>query len=172
MITCSTPRFTSSRSTGASFMKFGRAPATERTRIASRGQLHDAQDRDRDRHEDPYDPDGTFGIIATRRHDAIARAQSHHIYRQAARKRVLETGSHVETLTVPLNLRAGEVCILRGTTGRHQCVGDHGAGEDGVKPGMLHFTEHAETHHHLRVHDTLFARLRGRSTSQPRNTAM
>src|SRR5437870_704742 len=34
MITWSTPRFTSSRSTGASFMKFGRAPTTERTRIA------------------------------------------------------------------------------------------------------------------------------------------
>src|SRR2546427_12957918 len=32
MITCSTPRFTSARSTGASFMKLGRAPTTERTR--------------------------------------------------------------------------------------------------------------------------------------------
>src|SRR2546429_378749 len=34
MITCSTSRCTSARSTGASFMKFGRAPTTERTRMA------------------------------------------------------------------------------------------------------------------------------------------
>src|SRR5689334_14018736 len=33
MMTCSTPRFTSARSTGASFIKFGRAPTTERTRM-------------------------------------------------------------------------------------------------------------------------------------------
>src|SRR5947209_18560234 len=34
MIRCSTSRCTSARSTGASFMKFGRAPTTERTRMA------------------------------------------------------------------------------------------------------------------------------------------
>src|SRR5205814_7703439 len=34
MITCSTSRCTSARSTGVSFMKFGRAPTTERTRMA------------------------------------------------------------------------------------------------------------------------------------------
>src|SRR5712664_2570559 len=115
MITCSTSRFTSSRSTGASFMKFGRAPTTERTRIAlMMSQGRDADDRHRDRYKDADDPERAFAVVAARHDDAVARPQPHPLDRQTARKRVLKTAPHVKPFAVPLNLRGREVGILRG----------------------------------------------------------
>src|SRR5438105_15940661 len=94
-MTCSTPRFTSSRSTGASFMKFGRGPTTERTRIKSSVNVRGDQDRRGDSREDPDDSEGGLAVVPLGHDDLVARAQSHPVDRRAPRDRVLQvTAGH------------------------------------------------------------------------------
>src|SRR2546430_9630755 len=90
-MTCSTLRFTSSRSTGASFMKFGRAPTTERTRMRSLVNVCGDQDRGGNSRQDPEDPERGLAVVPLGHDDLIARAQPPPVPCPAPRDRLLQT---------------------------------------------------------------------------------
>src|SRR5437764_10811070 len=114
-MTCSTPRFTSSRSTGASFMKLGRAPTTERTRIGSLVNVCGDQDRGGNSREDPDDPKCGLAVVAPRHDDLVAGAQSHAVHRRAARDRLLQIAARHAIPADTVDVRAGEFRVLRGS---------------------------------------------------------
>src|SRR4029077_6656786 len=111
-MTCSTPRFTSARSTGASFMKFGRAPTTERTRIRSSVQVSGDQDRGGNSREDPDDPERGFAVVPLGHDDLIAGAQSHPLALRAPRDRLLQVTPPHAVAADPIDASAGELRVL------------------------------------------------------------
>src|SRR2546422_11487537 len=90
-------------------MKFGRAPTTERTRIALSSQLLDGEDRDRDRHDEADESDRVVGVAAARHDDAVTGAQAEPFDGHAARERVLEGVPLVQPLALPLDASAREL---------------------------------------------------------------
>src|SRR2546426_12813223 len=125
-------------------MKFGRAPTTERIRIASVSQLRGDDDRRWNPREDADDPPLGFRVDAPRHDDAVAGAQPEPLDGHAARERVLEGAPFVKPLALPLDASGRELRVLRGPAGRHQGIGHDGAGGDGVIPRMLYFAENAQ----------------------------
>src|SRR5207302_7566927 len=113
-MTCSTPRFTSSRSTGASFVKLGGAPTTERTRIRSSVKVSSDQDRGGNAREDPDNPERRFAVMPLGHDDLVPRAQSHPVDRRAARDRLLQIAARHTVPANAVDARTGEFRVLRG----------------------------------------------------------
>src|SRR5256885_15768275 len=125
-MTCSTPRFASSRSTGASFMKLGRAPTAERTRIRASVNARGGQNGRRDPREDPEDPERGFAVVSPGHDDLVARAQSHPVDRRAARDRLLQITATDAVAADTVDARPGEFRVLGWPSGRPQRIRDRG----------------------------------------------